>query len=399
MLASRTATRAAARASLRRGRKANQSRFASTETKTAAAGGSSGLVGGLAGGALVFAAGYSYYHFSDAKTVVNAASATKAQFSKLTENLELSAPEPNETLKWLKSTTTSYAAFIPGGKGYVDTLFKDLERVQQKHRTEVEKIVNDAYNELKEASKNGLNMDSVAKAWSVIEKAAKQLGDLAGDSAEQIMDNHPGLKEKFGGQIDQLKIMGENFGPDAKKEVEDMWGTVSDAVKGGLSAGSLNEVRKILQEKVEKLKAMGNEGWKRGLEQMKPYLDKSPKVKEVIEENAESLKQGNAKEIVEKVKYAVDSGNVDDLKQYVKDAGEKVKKGGFDDGIEKYDKMIPGGSEIFAKLQKLQGVANKRGDEAEKIVEGAYKDIQDVLQKRTEEAEKLAEKAKDDSKK
>jgi cell division septum initiation protein DivIVA len=333
---------------------------------------------------------------SGAKTVVNAASATKAEFKRMTDQLQSKAPEPNEAIKWLRSTANSYAAFIPGGRGYVDALFKDLETVQQKHGKEVEKIVNDAYAELKEASQGGLNMQSVASAWGVIEKAASQLKDLAGDSASDILDNHPGVKEKFGGQVEQLKGMADKLGPEAKKEMDDVWNAVSDAVKGGFSASSVTKVKQLIEDKTKKIQQLGDKAWDKGLEQMKPYLDKNPQVKQVIEENAESLKQGNVSEIYEQVKNAVSSGNVDDLKKYVKDAGEKAKNSSFGDSFQKYAKMIPGGSEIFPKLQKLQEVANKRGDEAEKIVKGAYKDIQDVLQKRTEEAEKLAEKAKKD---
>ncbi|TVY84582.1 hypothetical protein LSUE1_G000663 [Lachnellula suecica] len=397
MLASRTATRAAAR-SLRAPIRAN-ARHASTNQQAAAAGGSSGLVGGLVGGALVFAAGYGYYHFSGAKSIVNAASTTKAQFQSMTSNLQKSAPEPNEAIKWLRSTATSYAAFIPGGKAYVDTAFKDLDAVQEKHGAEVEKIVNNAYNELKEAGKNGMSMETATKSWEVLEKTLKQLGELAGDAAEQILDNHPQIKEKVGGNIKQLKDMADSYGPDAKKELDDMWKQVGDVVKGGVSVGSIDQIRRMVQEKVEKVKKLGDEAWKKGLEQAKPYLEKNPEVKKLVEENADALKKGNVSDVFQKVKDAVSSGNTDELKEYVQQAGEKAKNSGLGQGIEQYAKMIPGGDQIIPKLQKLQEVAQKHGDEAEKIMKGAYKDIQDVLQKRTAEAEELSKKAGNDAKK
>jgi len=141
MQVSKVATRVA-RTSTRGAPLRRNVRFASTNQQTAAVtGGSSGLVGGIAGGALVFAAGYGYYHFSGAKTIVNAASNTKAQFQKLTQNIQSQAPEPNEALKWLRSTASSYAAFIPGAKSYVDTAFDDLDKVHAKHSDEVEEIV------------------------------------------------------------------------------------------------------------------------------------------------------------------------------------------------------------------------------------------------------------------
>ena len=74
MIASRTAARAArsarvvsrapVRANFRHVRPESTSASASTQKTAAAAGGSSGVVGGLVGGAIVFAAGYGYYHMS-----------------------------------------------------------------------------------------------------------------------------------------------------------------------------------------------------------------------------------------------------------------------------------------------------------------------------------------------
>jgi hypothetical protein len=124
------------------------------------------------------------------------------------------------------------------------------------------------------------------------------------------------------------------------------------------------------------------------------YLEKSPEVKKMVEENADALKQGNIGQVFEKVRDVVSSGNTDELKKYVQEAGEKAKNSEFGQGIQQYAKMIPGGDQIIPKLQKPQEVAKTRGDEAQKIVKGAYKDIQDVLQKRISEVEKLEKEAK-----
>jgi len=271
--------------------------------------------------------------------------------------------------------------------------------VQEKHGDEVEKIVQDAYRELKKVGDKGVSMETAVRGWEVLEKAVKRLGELAGDAAEQILDNHPQVKEKVGGNLEQLKGMAESYGPEAKKEVEDMWKQIGDVVKGGVRAGSVSQISKMVQEKVEKVRKMGDEAWKKGLEQAKPYLEKNPQVKKIVEENADALKQGNFSQLFEKVKDAVSSGNTDELKKYAQEAGEKAKKSGLGQGIEQYAKMIPGGDQIIPKLQKLQEVAQKHGDEAEKIMKGAYQDIQDVLQKRTSEAEKLAKDAGKEAKK
>ncbi len=346
-----------------------------------------------------YQAGYSYYHFSGAKSIVNAASATKSQLNKLTKDLQSSTPEPNEALKWLRNTATSYAAFIPGAKVYVDSAFNDLETVQEKHRKEVEAIVNKAYADLKNASRSGMSIETATKGWEIIEGAMKELGELASDSASEILDNHPKLKEKVGGNLDKLKEMTDGYGgEEAKRELEQTYSQIKDVVKGGVSAETLAKVQQVIREKTEKVKKLGDEAWKKGLEQAKPYLDKNPQVKEMVEENADALKQGNVRDLFEKVKSAVETGNMEDLKGYVRQAGQKARNSGVGQSFEQYAKMIPGGGEILPQLEKLQEVATKRGDEAEGILRGAYEDVKQVLQKRIGEVEKLAEKAGKDAK-
>jgi hypothetical protein len=49
----------------------------------------------------------------------------------------------------------------------------------------------------------------------------KRIGDLASDSVDDILNSHPILKNKLGGSIDQLKYMDDQFGPEAKKIVDE----------------------------------------------------------------------------------------------------------------------------------------------------------------------------------
>lgn len=264
----------------------------------------------------------------------------------------------------------------------------------------MDEIVNNAYKELKEATKSGLSMQTAASAWEVLEKTMKQLAELASDSAADILDNHPQLKEKVGGNLDQLKSMADSYGPDAKKELDETYKQIKDVVKGGFSMDTANKIKKVIEEKTEKIKKMGDEAFKKGLEQAKPMLDKNPKVKELVEENADALKQGNIGELFDKVKEAVSSGNLDSLQQYAKQATEKAKNSGFGQSIEKYAKMIPGGSEIFPQLQKLQETVEKakgKGPEAEKILKEALEEVKKVLEKKVKDLEGVADDVKKES--
>ena len=400
-----TTARAAGRAvprSIKARPRVQQSRFQSTSSNASAnapSGTSPAVIGALTGSLATFTIGYLFYRQSGARELVIATKTTKDYAKQASQKLKENTPEPNEALQWLRNAAQSYAAFIPGAKGYVDSAFDDLDAIRSKHGEEVDNIVREAYEELRGIAKNGeLSLLTAQKAWNVIVEHLGRIGDLAGDAAQQIMDNHPQLKEKVGGNLDKLKEMGQNYGPEAKKEVDKTWDQISDIVKTGVSAENIDKIQKVIQEKVDKVKQLGDEAWKKGMEQAKPYLDKNPKVKELVEENQDALKQGNVQELYGKVKKAVDSGDLGDLQSYVSSFADKAKQSGLGD-IDQYLNKIPGGDQILPKLQQLQEVAQKHGDEAQKILKDAIGEISDVLKKKGDEASNLAKKAKEDSKK
>jgi hypothetical protein len=273
----------------------------------------------------------------------------------------------------------------PWAKSYVDSAFNDLDKIEQKHRGEVHKIVSNAYSEMREAIKGGLSVDTAQKTWGVLEKYLKQLGDLASDSAGGILDNHSELKEKVGGDLDQLKSMANSYGPDAKKELDQTYSQIEEVVADGIGIGTADKIRQVVQEKYEKVKKMVDETWKKGMEQAKPYLDQNPQIKEMVEKNQDVLKLGNITELYEKLR----EGNADQIQDYIKQATETAMNSGVGKNMEQYMKMIPGGDKIVPALTKLEEVAKKRGDEAQKILKETYDEVAEILQK-TQDAEKLA---------
>lgn len=388
--------------SLNRPIRQQNARFQSTSTNASSNGASStspAIVGALTGSLTTITIGYLWYRQSGARDLLKATKTTKEYAASATKKLKEATPEPNEALKWLRQTATSYAFFIPGARGYVDAAFDDIDAIREKHGDEVDKIIREAYEELRDVAKNGeVGIVTAQKAWNIIVKHFGRIGELSGDAAQQIMDNHPMLKEKVGGNLDKLKEMGNQYGPQAKEEVDKTWNQISDIIKTGVSTENIEKIRKVVQEKVDKVKQLGDEAWKKGMEQAKPYLDKNPKVKELVEKNADALKSGNVTELYDKVKQAVENGDTGDLESYVKSFADKAKDTGFG-GLDKYINKIPGGDQIIPKFQQLQEVAQKHGDEAERILKDAVSEISEILKKRGDEAADLAKKAKDDSKK
>ncbi|KAL1618573.1 hypothetical protein SLS56_010501 [Neofusicoccum ribis] len=376
-------------------RAARNARFQSSSSNTSS-GGRPALTGAAAGGVSALVIGYAWYHFSGVKSAVQTSNQVRGYASSGIQKLKESSPEPNEALKYLRSTASSYAAFIPGAKQYVDGAFEQLDTIREKHGDEVDKIVRDAYTELQDVAKGDLSLDNAQNAWNILQKHLKRIGRLAGDAASDIVDQNPQLKDKVGGSLDQLKQMGEQYGPEAKKQVDETWNQIRDLVKGGVGAETADKIKTLVQEKREKLKKAGDEAWNKGLEQAKPYLGKNPKVKELLEDNADALKQGNLKELWDTVREATDSGDVKKVEEKIQSQVDKVKSKGFG-GLEQYFNMVPGGRQIIPKLQLLQEVAQKRGKDAEQLLKETGEEITQVLNKKSEKAKKLMDDAKSET--
>ncbi|PYH30062.1 uncharacterized protein BO87DRAFT_462528 [Aspergillus neoniger CBS 115656] len=379
-------------------------RFQSSSSSSSSSSGSTGtgssnpaLVGGLSGGLIAIVTGYTWYHFSGARKAVKTMKQTQVYADQVKQGIINNAPEPDKALNWLRDTLKSYAVFLPGVSQHIDTAFDDLEKVKQRHGPEVDSIVRDAYKELKSlGSKGGSNADTAIQALQVLQKSLTRLMELSGDAAGDILDNHPWLQEKVGGGWKQLKEMGEAYGPQAKEEVDKTREQLAGVAKKGFSLASVEEVRKLIQEKSEKLQKLGDEMWQKGLEESKQYLDKNPKVKELVENNADALKKGNVSELWGMVKEAASSGKTEQVEKYVKEKVDQAQQSGSFD-LSKWADMVPGGSNVLGQLQSLRTLQEKKGKEAENVLKETMDEIQQVLKKRKEQMEKLASEAKKDN--
>ena len=190
--------------------------------------------------------------------------------------------------------------------------------------------------------------------------------------------------------------MGDKYGPEAKKQVEETKDQIKEIMKSGMRVDSIPKIQSLLQEKVQNVREIGEKLFEQGMENAQPLLNKSPQVKEVVENNKEALKKsGNVHELYEKISDAVSSGSTDSLKQYV----NKVRQGssaGSGGGLEDYLKMISGRGQIIPKLTQMQRLAQEHGQEAEKIAKDTFKELEEVLQRKIGEAEELAKKTKRD---
>lgn len=337
-----------------------------------------------------------------ARSINKTTKEAQKKYQEAAQKFQESTPDADQAASYLKDLCYSYIAWIPGGRQYVDTAFRDLEKVRKNHKDEADALMKDAYGQFKEVSKGGLSLDTARRALDVLADVASKVAELGGDAIFDVLDEHPQVKEKFGGSIDQLRQLGDQYGPEAKKQVEETWKQLADVAKGGLSAENISKVQKLIQEKTEQVRKLGDDAWKKGLEEAKPLLEKNPRVKELIEKNADALKQGNAMELFGRARKAIENGDTGDLEGYVNKAVDKVKskgsKAASGTGLEQYLDNIPNASEILPKLQQLKEVAEKHTDESEKLVQETMKELKQVLESKSGKAKEILDKAKQEAK-
>lgn len=354
-------------------------------------------MGGVAGAALF----YGIYCFTPAGRTASklnkAVKEAEKKYQEAAKVLQANTPSSSQAVDSIKQFAYSYVGWIPGGRGFVDAAFKDWETVRKEHGEEADKLVNHAYKQFQEISKSGLSLDTASRAYDVLADLAKKIANLTGDALSDVVDNHPELKEKLGGNIDQLKQMGEQYGPEAKKQVDETWGQVKDIFAGGFSASSLAKARELIDDKVQQVQKLGDEAWKKGLEEAKPFLEKSPKVKELLEKNGDALKKGNIGELFGKLRDAAKSGDAGGLESYIKQAtqklGDKANASGWG-SLDKYLDKIPQGSEILGKLEDLGRIAEEHKEEGEKLLKETMGDIQKVLEEKGRKAREIADSEK-----
>ncbi|KAK3368475.1 hypothetical protein B0H63DRAFT_488521 [Podospora didyma] len=414
----RNAPRVAARTCARRVPR-QQRRFQSTTSspsQQAAGSGTSHFASGLAGGVAGASILYGVYLMTPSgrmsSTINKAAKDANTKYQQVASTLKDKTPSTDEAVNKIKEFCYSYVVFIPGGRQYVDAVFKDFESVRETHGDEVDKLVSEAYAKFQDIAKAGLSMEALHKTYDALTDLGQKVANLTGSAADQILDNHPQLKDKVGEPISQLKKMGEQYGPEAKKMADETWDQVKDILKSGFSAETATKVQKLVEEKTQKLREMGDKVWEKGLEQAKPYLEKNPKIKELVTENQDLLKQGNASALFKQVKSAAESGDASKLEDYVKKAVEKAKSATGSDSesssgvasavgsaasFSSLSKFL-GGGKIQENVELLSEVVKKHSQEGEKLLEETKEELKKVLEEKAKKAQKIVEKAKKDTK-
>ncbi|CAF0915656.1 unnamed protein product [Didymodactylos carnosus] len=295
------------------------SRAASSQASGA---GSSHVVAGLGGGLIALSGVYAWYHLSGTREIVSTAKQTVDTLKAAKDSVMESTPSSQQAIDFLRTTVKSYAKLIPGAEAAVEATFDDLDRISKTQGKEIEKIMNDTYNEVKDVLKNGLTVDSGKKAVEILQKRLKEGQALAGDIGQKLLEKHPELKKQIGDSLGQLKSLAEKQGPEAKKALEDAYKQLQDITKDGISPKTVESTKKVVEQKINEMKKMGDQAWSRGMENAQKQLEKMPKAKKLLEDNADLLKSGNVQEIWQKIQKL----DKDDVEKFLKETVDEAKQ-------------------------------------------------------------------------
>ncbi|KAH7335784.1 hypothetical protein B0J17DRAFT_719405 [Rhizoctonia solani] len=175
--------------------------------------------------------------------------------AKLQVQDQLSAKPPNEALAYLRSAAKSYVLFIPGGSWAMDSIFDTIDELHKTHRQEVDSIVYDAYNDIKNIINEcgPLNAGSALAIFGVLRRRVGELGRVAGkassDAVSLILDRNPKLREALGSKWTELKDLASRNGPETKKVYDDAANEILDTVQSkGVTEASVASMSQIVKQ-------------------------------------------------------------------------------------------------------------------------------------------------------
>lgn len=191
------------------------------------------MAAGVAGGLSVILAGYGYYHFSGLKSSVQTAIKTSDQVTSYLDATRASIlktahsasdtlkKDPSEVLKSLRNIAKSYAGFVPGASGMVDSVFNELDELHDQHGEKMDEVLGKARDELVGIVKQGdVDVGTAQKVFDVLKNTVQELQSIGIAVGGQLLDKYPGVKEKLGGSYNQMMELAESRGEEGKKVLD-----------------------------------------------------------------------------------------------------------------------------------------------------------------------------------
>lgn len=291
---------------------------------------------------------------------------TKDTLIQAKDKLVEKTPDKNAILKFMRDNAKAYGIFIPGASGYIDSTFDSLDEVASTHSEEVDKILKGAYDELRPIIQDGtMNQENAAKIFDILRRRVTELQKVASQATSDILapflEKHPELKDSLGSGYEEFQRLTKDAAPEAKRIVTDTTKQIKSALENGVDAKSIAKVKEIIQDATKKIQesssGAGKEAWDKATETAKPYLDKIPEIRDLLQSKASILiGAGGTADIWSRVKEIgeqkgkASKEKVEEVKSFIEQKVEEAQSGSGTgdlwDKLEDFASTIPGADKV-----------------------------------------------------
>lgn len=302
---------------------------------------------------------YAWYHLSGTSKVVDDARTVQKKI----DAAKQATPSPSAAASFIRSVLESQLSAIPGAKA----AFAKFDELADSHGDEFANIISETYNELWAVLEKGGD-NNAQKVTEILTKRGKQLKNLSVDAGEQILEEYPQVREKLGGAFQEVQGWADQYGPEAKKQANEVYDEVKKILEAGVSVEGLTRVKKLVDEKKEEVKKLGSkaakESYEKGEKQVQEALKNYPEVKKVLEQYKDKITGGGISvaaipTIFKQISNLKGDGKdgAEKIKSYIDKTIEKGQKKGsslLDSDLvadtvsmaEKYIRAFPGGEKV-----------------------------------------------------
>ncbi|KAI1796422.1 hypothetical protein LXA43DRAFT_987579 [Ganoderma leucocontextum] len=387
------------------------------------------LAAGVAGGTVVLLGGYTWYHFSDAKKVVDSYDIAAKYYEQTKHAFVDNAPkDPSAAFNQLRNFAQSYLIIIPGARPHVDAAFDTIDELRDEHGNEVDRIVGDGYEEVRIIIRDADSIDTptAMRVLDVLRRRSAELEELGrrvGSGAfESLARKYPQVSENLGVGYEEFKRLAQAKGPEAKKVFDDASKQIREIFRQGFSQDSLNQARELIQSKTYEVRriaqASSQEAWDRSIRESSPYLNKLPEIRQILSNNASNFVSAGAasfsevtsgtEELFSRLKDAAQTdilkneNKMKELRDHVLQKAreaEEERSRQFERGwrsLQEWIRSMPGGDEALQRLPDMRVFVQVSGDGrdgAKGLAKETYEEILRVLEEKGKKAKQLSEEA------
>lgn len=288
----------------------------------------------------------------------------------------INGPFPADTcemVKLLSDFCSTFAIYLPGGQAYIDSLFDKFKNPDDRESTN--SLLSEAYRRFKNIPQlNRLSHSNIDMACAILADLDKKL--------TTSLTVNPGHYNSIPPK-DQTSDV-SRYLMQLSKQIEMVNIHLDDLKLQKVGSWGLDEELEYVRQWIHNLGELNKEAWNIIIQEAMPYLEKNPKIREIVERNAGLLQWQQPRFILARIILAAEDPAVDEILQSKIDALvedraryiQDVKKLCEDADFAKFLQRTQAGLEMSIRIQLLQGMIRDRTVDGDIFIEKTIQEIE-----------------------